>query len=103
MTSALVTSTAYKCNNFTSPSTLVVRHRQQGHNTWIEQLYNNPAQEIVITGQFQYGTVYEFKSRLVYGSRVGAFSHTLRTLSPGKTIFIVINIIFCIHKLIYRL
>lgn len=69
---------------------MMVRYRQQGASTWIETLYKHQAKDLVLTGQFQYETVYEFSGRLVYDGRVGVYSSLVKTRSPGKLFSIYI-------------
>lgn len=86
ITTAIVTWSASECNGMENPSALLIRYRREGQSTWNGRLYNNPAKELTITDQFQYGTVYEFVSRLVYDQRVGVFGNTFKTLFPGNNL-----------------
>lgn len=75
------------CNDV-HPSAMMVRYRQEGATIWIERLFKNMANNLVLTGhQFKYKTVYEFHGRLVYDGRVGVFSDVIKARSPGKLAF----------------
>ena len=63
---------------------MLVRYRLDGAATWIERIFKILANKLILTGQFHYNTVYEFKGRLVYEKQVGVFSRVIKTRFPGK-------------------
>ena len=63
---------------------MTVRYRQQGATAWIERLFKiSPAKDFVLTEQFEYNSVYEFRSRLKYEGRFGVYSPVIKILYPG--------------------
>ena len=63
---------------------MTVRYRQEGATAWIERLFKiSPAKDFVLTEQFGYNSVYEFRSRLKYEGRFGVYSPVIKLLSPG--------------------
>ena len=63
---------------------MTVRYRQQGATAWIERLFKiSPAKDFVLTEQFEYNSVYEFRSRLKYEGHFGVYSPVIKIPSPG--------------------
>lgn len=86
ITSVLISWSAYTCNDV-SPSAVMVRYRRDGATYWIERMFKILANKLILTGQFHYNTAYEFKGRLVYDGRVGAFSRVTKTRFPAGKYF----------------
>lgn len=66
---------------------MMIRYRQEGATAWIKRPFKlNLVTDLVLTGQFEYKTVYEFSSRLMYEGRYGVYSPVIKTLSPGTLV-----------------
>lgn len=73
--------------NHAFPSVMTVQYRQEDATAWNERLFKlSPAKDLVLTEQFEYNTVYEFKSRLKYEGRFGVYSAIIKMLSPGTLV-----------------